>query len=250
MSEPLSYTAAFIIGLLGSTHCIGMCGGIMGALSFAVPPEKRLKRYLFPILISYNLGRILSYCTAGALFGGLSWLLVDKYHEAGTILRTISGIMLVILGLSIANWVHILRIIEKSGLGLWQWLQRPLKALIPVSNPFQALLVGTLWGWIPCGLIYSTLIWATSTGNGYQSAMIMLCFGLGTFPALVTTGIFARPLKALYQSRHSRTLAGLCIIVFGIWTIMATNLHSTTNDEHSIGSQGHHPSANNRNTEW
>ena len=237
MNEPLGYAAAFIIGLLGSTHCVGMCGGIMGALSLAVPPEKRLPRYLMPILLSYNLGRILSYTAAGALFGGLSWLLVDKYHEAGVLLRLISGFMLVALGLSVANWAHILRIIEKSGLGLWQWLQKPLKTLLPVSSPLQALLVGTLWGWIPCGLIYSTLIWATSTANGYQSAIIMLCFGLGTLPAVMATAILAGRLKALYQSRYSRIFAGLCIIVFGIWTIVVASQYDAIAHDRYLGNR-------------
>ncbi len=220
MNEPLSYTAALLFGVLSSSHCVGMCGGIMGALSFAVPPEKRGTKYILPILCFYNLGRILSYTTAGAIVGGLSWLLVGQYHEAIILMRIISGAMLIAMGLYIANLSQILRIIENYGLGLWKWLQQPLQAMLPISNPLQAILVGMLWGWVPCGLVYSTLVWAASTSNSYQSAIIMLCFGLGTLPAVIATGFFASTIKRFYQSKYNRIISGIFIILFGIWTIV------------------------------
>lgn len=220
MHEPLSYTAALLFGVLSSSHCVGMCGGIMGALSFAVPPEKRVPKYILPILLFYNFGRILSYTTAGAIVGGLSWLLVDQYHEAIILMRVISGAMLIAMGLYIANLSQILRIIENYGLGLWAWIQKPLKTMLPISHPIQAVFVGMLWGWVPCGLVYSTLVWAASTSNGYQSAIIMLCFGLGTLPAVIATGFFAPAVKRFYQSKYNQVISGIFIILFGIWTII------------------------------
>jgi uncharacterized protein len=226
MSETLSFSAAFLIGLLGSTHCVGMCGGIMGALSYAVPPEQRSARKLFPLLLCYNIGRIFSYTLAGAIIGATSWFLAGQFPLLGNVLRIFAALMLIAMGLYLANWWSALRHLERAGNAVWKHIQPKLSALMPVTSTWRALLVGTLWGWIPCGLIYSTLTWAATAGNWQQSALIMLCFGLGTLPAVLATGIFLEGFKKLMQLKGVRISAGLLIILFGIWTLPLPGSHS------------------------
>jgi uncharacterized protein len=233
MHETLTLWAAFVIGLLGSTHCVGMCGGIMGALSYAIPVQQRTPKRLFPLLLCYNLGRIFSYTVAGAIIGASSWFLADQFPLLGTVLRFIAGFMLIAMGLYLANWWSALRHLERAGNSVWKHIQPRLSALMPVTSPSKALLVGTLWGWIPCGLIYSTLSWAATAADWRQSALIMLSFGLGTLPAVLATGIFLEGFKKLMQYKGVRISAGLLILLFGLWTLP---LHSG-HDAHQLAPQ-------------
>ncbi len=88
-----------------------------------------------------------------------------------------------------------------------------------------ALLLGALWGWLPCGLVYSTLLWAASQGNALDSALLMLAFGLGTWPVLLATGLAAERVTALLRKRSVRMAGGLLVIVFGIWTLPGPHQH-------------------------
>ena len=225
MNESLSFTSAFLIGLLGSAHCIGMCGGIMNALSFAVPAEQlqvnqlRQVRRVAPILLLYNLGRIFSYSVAGAIVGGLGWWLQTTGNQMGPVLRIFAGLMMIAMGLYLASWWRGLVYLEKLGGHLWKYLQPIGNRLMPVTKPWQALLLGTLWGWLPCGLVYSTLTLSVSAGNWQQSSLIMLSFGLGTLPVMLLTGAFSHQVKVCIQNSAVRNIAALLVIGFGVWTI-------------------------------
>ncbi|WP_341706886.1 sulfite exporter TauE/SafE family protein [Halopseudomonas sp.] len=219
MSELLlaQLLTALALGLLGGGHCIGMCGGLMGALTMAIPPEQRRGWPLWRLLLAYNSGRILSYTLAGALVGSLGWAL----HSAGlgVILRSIAGLLMIAMGLYLANWWSGLTRIERVGRGLWRHIEPHARRLLPVQRPSQALLLGTLWGWLPCGLVYSTLIWSSSHGSASTSALLMLAFGLGTLPTLLATGAAAERLTALLRRRSLRVSAAIMVILFGIWTL-------------------------------
>jgi len=233
VSEILSYSTAFMLGLLGGVHCMGMCGGIMSAFSFAVPEEQRSTRRLLPILLSSNIGRIFSYSIIGALMGGLAWLAQDRVQELGFVLRLLSGVMLIAMGLYLARWWLGLSYLEKAGSKLWQYIQPIGQRLMPVTRPRQALLLGALWGWLPCGLVYSAATWAATAADWQYSALIMLSFGLGTLPVMLVTGQFAQNLKQFVQSENSKRIAAVLIIVFGIWTIIGTLIYATPNADHS-----------------
>jgi len=208
----LQLGTAFSLGFLGGAHCIGMCGGLMSALSFAIPERQATRRLL--ILLTYNLGRILSYAAIGALFGWLGYLSGD--HPA---LRIIAGLLLVAMGLYLANWWHGLRVLEKLGAKAWRFIQPLGKNLMPVRHPGQALLLGAIWGWLPCGLVYSALALASTQADTVQSAATMLFFGLGTLPAVLAGGLLAERVKQLVQNRGLRIVFALAIIAFGLWTI-------------------------------
>ncbi|MDY7564072.1 sulfite exporter TauE/SafE family protein [Pseudomonas sp. RTC3] len=213
--------SAIILGLLGGGHCLGMCGGLMGALTLAIPKEQRSRR--FRLLLAYNLGRILSYATAGLLIGLAGWAVANS--PGAMIMRVIASLLLIAMGLYLAGWWSGLTRIESLGRGLWRHIQPFASRLLPVSSMPRALLLGALWGWLPCGLVYSTLLWSASQGNALDSALLMLAFGLGTWPVLLATGLAAERTTALLRKRGVRMAGGLLVILFGIWTMPGPHQH-------------------------
>ncbi|PVZ41453.1 sulfite exporter TauE/SafE family protein [Pseudomonas sp. CC120222-01a] len=213
--------SALVLGLLGGGHCLGMCGGLMGALTLAIPPEQRGRR--LRLLMAYNLGRILSYACAGLLLGLAGWALASS--PAAMALRVVAALLLIAMGLYLAGWWSGLTRIEALGRGLWRHIQPAASRLMPVSSVPRALLLGALWGWLPCGLVYSTLLWAASQGNASYSAALMLAFGLGTWPILLATGLAAERVNAVLRRRSVRMAGGVLVILFGIWTLPGPHQH-------------------------
>lgn len=213
--------SAFILGVLGGGHCLGMCGGLMGALTLAIPKEQRSRR--FRLLLAYNFGRILSYTIAGLGSGLVGWAVAQSPLATG--MRVIAAVLLIVMGLYLAGWWSGLTHIERLGRGLWRYLQPLASRLLPVSSLPRALLLGALWGWLPCGLVYSALLWAASQGNPLHSALLMLAFGLGTWPVLLATGLAAERTTVLLRKRGIRMAGGLLVIVFGLWTLPGPHQH-------------------------
>ncbi|MCO7521188.1 MULTISPECIES: sulfite exporter TauE/SafE family protein [unclassified Pseudomonas] len=213
--------SALVLGLLGGGHCLGMCGGLMGALTLAIPPEQRGKR--LRLLLAYNLGRILSYASAGLLLGLAGVALASSPLATG--LRLLAALLLIAMGLYLAGWWSGLTRIEALGRGLWRHVQPLATRLLPVSSLSRALLLGALWGWLPCGLVYSTLLWAASQGDALHSAALMLAFGVGTWPVLLATGLAAERVGKLLRKRGVRMAGGVLVILFGLWTLPGPHQH-------------------------
>jgi hypothetical protein len=125
--------------------------------------------------------------------------------------------MLVALGLYLAGVWGAVRQLEKMGGGLWRHLQPYTTRLLPVNTVFRALGLGALWGWLPCGLVYSVLLSALASGSAAKGALIMLAFGLGTLPNLVAIGLFWDTIKSWVQSPRVRLAAGLLVASFGVY---------------------------------
>ncbi|WP_122434253.1 sulfite exporter TauE/SafE family protein [Pseudomonas viridiflava] len=217
---PLLFSA-LVLGLLGGGHCLGMCGGLMGALTLAIPREQRARR--MQLLMAYNLGRIVSYAIAGFFSGVVGWAVANS--PGATTLRVSAALLLIAMGLYLAGWWSGLTRIERLGRGLWRYLQPFATRLLPISSIPRALLLGALWGWLPCGLVYSTLLWAASQGNAIDSALLMLAFGLGTWPVLLATGLAAERTTAMLRRRSVRTAGGMLVILFGLWTLPGPHQH-------------------------
>jgi len=218
----IDYFSAFIIGLLGSGHCIGMCGGITAMLTSAIPQQNKVSP--LPLTLSYHVGRISSYTLIGAIAGFTGSLAAKNIGIPITGLRLLAGIFLILLGLYLGQWLMWLNKIEKIGKRLWKFISPLSKKLIPVKNKQQALSLGVLWGWLPCGLIYSTLTWSLASGDTVQGALIMLFFGLGTLPALVTVSLGFISIKKLLINLFFRQLMGLSLITYGLYSfILALN---------------------------
>ncbi|UZJ44735.1 sulfite exporter TauE/SafE family protein [Marinimicrobium sp. C6131] len=208
-----AWLAAWMLGLFSSAHCVGMCGGIMGALSAAIPAEARGHRWR--LLFAYNVGRITSYTLMGLLAG----LLAGGLTPLDPVLRLVAGLLLIAMGLYLAGWWRGLTWLERGGAVVWRRLQPLGKSLLPVRRPRQALLLGALWGWLPCGLVYTALAYALAQGNLWVSGGTMLAFGLGTLPAVLAAGVMALQLTRLLQRRGLRIFMALAIILFGLWTL-------------------------------
>lgn len=212
-----SYVAAFMIGLLGSTHCIGMCGGIVGALTLGLPePVRQSPWKLLPYLVTYNAGRLFSYSLAGLIVGLLSasagnLFQVGRFPIGGII----GGLFMVALGIYIGGWLQTMAPLEKLGGHLWRLIEPFGRQFMPVRSPVQALGLGLIWGWLPCGLVYSTLALAATSGDALKSAGLMLAFGAGTLPMLLLMGGFAERLQRFTRHRWTRYIAGILLIVFG-----------------------------------
>lgn len=220
MDLTTTWLAAFLVGLSGGVHCLGMCGGIVGALTLGLPatPGPALGGRL-PFLLAYNLGRLLSYMAAGALAGGVgAWAVhLLALQRAQLSLQIVAGLFMVALGLYLAGWWQGLARLERAGGRLWRRIEPLGRRCLPVRTPAQALGIGLVWGWLPCGLVYSVLVWALAAGGAAQGGLLMLCFGLGTLPALLAMGVFAATLAQWVRRGWVRQLAGALVILFGIY---------------------------------
>ncbi|QSX31662.1 sulfite exporter TauE/SafE family protein [Shewanella cyperi] len=216
--------AAFFVGLMGGGHCLGMCGGLTGAFSAQIPapaPGENHLAHRLGFLFSYNFGRIFSYSLAGLLCGalvsGLDTLLQAKHFLL--MMRLVAGTMMILLGLYIARIWHGLLRLEKLGKLLWRWLQPLSRPLLPINRRSKAFFAGMIWGWLPCGLVYSTLTWSVASADPLQGMLIMLFFGLGTLPVMLSSGFAASSLSSWLQKRSIRLIFGIILMVFGLQTL-------------------------------
>ncbi len=211
---PAEWTVAFLLGLLSSTHCLGMCGGIAGALTFGLGAQIRQRAsWLMAFNLAYNSGRITSYAAAGALVAaGAGWLGGWMDTPNRLVMSTLGALFLVAVGLHIAGWFPRFSRIESLGRPLWRRLEPHGRRLLPVQRLPQAWLFGLIWGWLPCGLVYSALLYSLTTESAWHGGLFMLFFGLGTLPMLFTVGVMASRVAAALRRPYVRRAAGLMIV--------------------------------------
>lgn len=211
----LALGTAFAAGLLGSTHCVAMCGGLAAALG----TQRHSASPTRPLL--YQLGRVASYGTAGAIVGSLGTVAGVAFEASqwNEVLRLGTALLVVMIGLNIALgsrrrglW---LRAPERWGALLWRRIA-PLASRLPAQPAMRALTLGLIWGWLPCGLVYSVLLAAAFAGSALAGGATMIAFGLGTLPAMLglsyATGRFTPPGATL------SSLLGSVIVACGLWT--------------------------------
>jgi uncharacterized protein len=238
----LNLFPVFLIGLLGSVHCIGMCGGIVGALS-AAGDRKHIPIAIsgktgqpFPVLamprrstlnavtdealrvIAYNAGRIASYATAGAIAGGVAQgvrtLAIMSSLQIGA--YWFANLMLIALGLYLMDAWRGLARLENLGQIVWRRVKPLVRHFLPMDSPGKAFALGALWGWLPCGMVYSVLLAAMLTGSAASGALTMVAFGAGTLPVLLTAGMFGSQVQAWSRQRRVRIVAGMIVLGFGV----------------------------------
>jgi sulfite exporter TauE/SafE len=221
MPVDVSFLSAFLVGLLGGVHCVGMCGGIVGALSLGLPEEQRRGRARWSYLLAYNLARITSYTAAGALLGGIGWLAANwsGLHQLQRGLQLAAALFMVALGLYLGGWWQGVAQLERIGGPLWGRLEPLGRRFLPVRTIRQAFALGLVWGWLPCGLVYSVLVWSVSTGDPLYGAALLFSFGLGTMPNLLLMGAAAAGLSARVRDVRTRRAAGLLVIAFGLYSL-------------------------------
>lgn len=213
--------AAFVIGLLGAGHCIGMCGGISSALTFAIDKNKGLS--CTGIIFGYNLGRIASYVIIGTLAAGLA----EIFKSLGfPYFRVIAAVLMILMGFYLSGLWRILTVLEKGGKVLWRYIEPFGRRLMPVKSFHGALALGALWGWLPCGLVYTALAYSTAQADALSGALVMLAFGLGTMPAVVSGSLLADVFSRFIAGRGFRYLSAVAMILFGLWTLYGSLGHA------------------------
>ena len=220
------FFAVFLIGLLGGVHCAGMCGGIVSALTLQMPGQGS-GGPAWTIHLAYNLGRITSYAVAGAAMGALGslGLLLNNALPVQMTLYVAANLMMIALGLYLTGVTGALAFTERAGQWLWRRVQPLTRRFLPVRGSAQAFPLGMLWGWLPCGLVYSVLAMALLTGSAGRGAMTLLAFGLGTLPNLMLAGLLLARFRTFIQGRALRLGSGLLVLGFGVWGLFnATNL--------------------------
>jgi sulfite exporter TauE/SafE len=214
--------AALLVGLLGGVHCVGMCGGIVGTLTMGLPVEARSSLVrLAPYQLAYNLGRLAGYAVAGALVGGAGQLAVAivPVQYAQRVLYLVAAVFMVLLGLYLGGWWTGLARLERVGTFFWRRIEPVGRRLLPIRTVGQALGVGLVWAWIPCGLVYSVLIWSASAGGAGEGALLMTAFGLGTLPNLMGIGMLAGAAARLADQIWIRRTSGGLVLAFGLYAL-------------------------------
>ncbi len=223
--------SAFLLGLSGAGHCLGMCGGIAAALNLGGTRSTA-------ITVAYHCGRIASYTTLGALLG-LAAGSID-ISAWTVVLRYLAGALLIGMGLYVAGWWRGMALLERAGATLWLPVQRISSGWIPLRRWPQGFALGLCWGLMPCGLIYSSLAWAATAQNATTSALMMLLFGLGTLPAMLSTSFGAARLQALLRRRGLKIVIALLLIGSGLWTLYATASHTGHHGHAAHSAAQHH----------
>ena len=219
------FVAVFLIGLLGGTHCMAMCGGIVGALTTQLPGRQGFNRQdhsVWPLQLAYNFGRISSYAAAGAALGALGslGLLLNDFLPMQLILYVAANLMLVALGLYLTGLTQVLAFSERAGQRLWMRIQPLTRRLLPARSIAQAFPLGMLWGFLPCGMVYSVLTAAMMAGSAARGAGLMLAFGLGTLPNLLLAGLLLGRLRAVTRAKSVRLVSGLLVLGFGVFGLI------------------------------
>lgn len=230
MSGGFTLAGALVLGLLASGHCLLMCGGISGALAAVTRAGANGKPRL-DLLIAYQIGRITSYGLAGASLGavGAGALQLIGRSDVQATLRLLSAAMMGVVALSL-----LLRgrgIEGGFGQRMWRRISPLAQRLLPVRNLRQAFAFGALWGWMPCGLVYSVLLVAWLAMDPLRSAAIMILFGLGTMPAVLAGSLGARAGLRVLADTRIRNAAALflfamaALTVGGPWLVAQSGLH-------------------------
>lgn len=226
MFNSADVVSAFVLGLMGSGHCLSMCGGLMSAFSFQIKGDNHRKLF---VLLGYNLGRILSYVAIALIFA----VILQNTPSTGLpVARTIAGVLLIAMGLYIGAWWRGLTRLEKLGGYLWRFIKPLADRWIPVNHFGPALLVGAVWGWLPCGLVYSALAYSAVQPTLFNSAITMAAFGLGTLPSVMLGGYAMAAFKVFLVKRSVRWGLALAYVAFGVWTIFNAWQHTLHSHNH------------------
>ncbi|MCA9586200.1 MAG: sulfite exporter TauE/SafE family protein [Myxococcales bacterium] len=239
MSAELA-AAALGMGLVGSLHCVAMCGGVSATLCGAggacERPRDRLPRRV-GYAAAYNLGRVLTYVALGALFGG--WASLGLEIAPGlpvrTGLRVVAALAVLAVALHLAGVFPAYKVVERLGVPLWSRVAPLARRLLREPTPARALALGAVWGLIPCGLLYGTLFVAAGAGSAAGGAVVMAAFGLGTLPALGSIGAFASSVGSWLARAWVRRTAGVVLGGLATWSLLAALAGSGVIDGAYVG---------------
>ena len=217
--ENIELLAIISFAFLGSIgHCIGMCGGfIVGYTTSKIKPQDSKISQTFNHFL-YNIGRISAYTILGAIFGyfGSLW---DVTPLSRAILFSFTGILMILMGLSFAGKLKFLTLIEYK-INKHIWYKKIFTAQLNSSSPKSFYILGFLNGLLPCGLVYTMLVTAITTGTYLSGALVMFIFGVFTIPALFSFAFLVGIFTQGKFRKHMIILASIIVILFGVWTLL------------------------------
>lgn len=219
VTAAVTLSAAFMAGIAGSAHCVLMCGGLAGALGMRSRTIAAGCGNAWRDASLYHVGRLGGYATAGALFALFGATLQSALNlpMLATAARLAAALLMILAAVRILSGLNALAWIERLGARFWRLVQPLVRRAATRRAPGRSLLIGLLWGWLPCGLVYSVLLLAALSGSTARGAGIMLAFGLGTLPAMLTSSALAAGLRAWTRRQGARQLSGALLLVFGLW---------------------------------
>ena len=179
---PSALVGAFLFGLAGSLHCIAMCGGVAG-MSILIAPERRAQ---WQWLAAWQSGRLCSYALVGATAGwvGLSLATWPALSVMQSLFAVMASITLLMTGAQLMGFRSPLQVIERGGAMAFIRFVPLLRPWMPPRNPARAFLMGSLWGLVPCGFLYTMILAAAAFHSPLRGAAVLMAFGIGTLPSL------------------------------------------------------------------
>jgi sulfite exporter TauE/SafE len=224
----ITLAAAYIAGIASSLHCLVMCGGVSGALGMRARALGASASRSLLHGIGYQIGRIFSYVIAGALCGAFGQALASMINvvQVGSLLHVLAGVLLITLATRFLFGWRLLDRLERAGAVVWRQLA-PLARRNNGNGVANSLLLGALWGWMPCGLVYSMLLFAALAGTAIQGAAVMALFGLGTLPAMLGSTLLASQLQRFTRRPGFSKFSGALLLLFGVATVVVplTGMH-------------------------
>lgn len=219
MNEDISFLTSFLIGLFGSFHCFGMCGGLITALSLKLIENKK-KIYFYQFV--YNLGRILSYCIIGFFVSIFGIFVFDIFKiNVSFLFNIFFPLIIIFFGLRLLNiFSFIFVFFEKISYDFFNLFYKKMSKFSFLSSPYKEFFIGMLWGNMPCGLVYSALSLSFVSGSLLKSFLIMLFFGLGTLPVIIFTGSFYSKILILKKNNLITKIIGLFTVIYGIYFLL------------------------------
>ena len=206
------YFTALLMAISGAGHCLSMCGGISTALG--------LQQQKATFVLAYSAGRLISYMLAGIAFA-LLFTTLPRLEFA--YLKFVSCMLMILVALHLGGWFSGLLWLEQSGKPIWQLIQPLTRKVLPINSHYKALFAGAIWGWLPCGLVYSAVAIADSSQQPFAAATIMLIFGLGTLPAMLSLAFFSRYIGSWLQKKWLKRLLACLLLLWpsmNLWQLL------------------------------
>ena len=226
------FLAAFSMGLFGSPHCLGMCGGIVTAFGLSMQHVSDSKKN--GLILTYHLGRLISYSLLG-LIASLVGVAIFQSIMSNSAPRIVLGAVLVLIGLAMLG-LPLFNQLEKVGMRFWQSLAPIRKKVFPIDSFGKALFAGLLWGFLPCGVVYGALMMAIAGNNITTGAALMFVFGLGTMPMLIATQKTVGMLQSNIKHFRLRQINGVIMLLSGLAVIFIPMM---MHHNHNQGSHSH-----------
>ena len=231
------FLAAFSMGLFGSPHCLGMCGGIVTAFGLSMQHVSDSKKN--GLILTYHVGRLISYSLLG-LIASLVGVAIFQSIMSNSAPRIVLGAVLMLIGLAMLG-LPLFNHLEKVGMRFWQSLAPIRKKVFPIDSFGKALFAGLLWGFLPCGLVYGALMMAIAGNNIATGAALMFVFGLGTMPMLIATQKTVGMLQSSIKNFRLRQINGVIMMLSGLAVIFIPMMmhHNHNHGSHNQGSHSH-----------